>query len=193
LNYLYIPPLLGFVSFLTPCTWNANLILRAYVKARGMRELLLFVCGRVFFFNTVALCLHLFSDLFSLTEEILKAIQRGTALVFIVSFPLMKRTGFAPFDLSPQFLFPHLSMPPGLSLGLSVPYCAVPFFVLLIAYSLTFGDSFLFFNLYLLSNLLPTVVVAVFPGTHLKNLSRLVPAVPALTGGLLILLAEVVL
>ncbi|MDQ7081905.1 MAG: hypothetical protein Q9N34_02085 [Aquificota bacterium] len=109
------------------------------------------------------------------------------AMLFILGFPLMKRLGIAPFDLSPQFLFPGKSIPPGISLGLSIPYCSVPFIILLTAYSLHLSQPFIVFNLYALFTTLPALGVIFVNEKFLRSVNSIVPAIPPLTGFLLIL------
>ena len=107
--------------------------------------------------------------------------------VFLLGFPLMKRVGIAPFDLSLQFFFPDRRFPPGFGLGLSLPYCALPFVALLGVYSLHFKNPFILFNLYALFVTVPTLLLLFLHEKTLKTLTSLIPAVPAITGFLLII------
>ena len=184
---VYIVPVLGALSFLTPCMWNVNLLFRAYLKMGDLKQIPLLFVSRLLIFNLIALLFYSLSGRITLSEKALLVVHGVVAGVFILGFPLMRRFGIAPFDLSPQFFFPGKRFPPGIGLGLSLPYCSIPFVVLLGAYSLHFREPFLIFNLYALFVTLPTLLLPVVPDRLLKSLTSLIPAVPALTGFLLIL------
>ncbi len=190
---VYLVPVLGFLSFLTPCMWNLNLILRAYVNSRGISDLIVLALSRFALMNLIALVVYLASSKISLDQEKLAFVQVVIGLVFILGFPAMRKIGFAPLDLSPQFLFPGKNIRPGLALGLSIPYCSVPFIVLLVAYSLAFKTPFLIFNLYTLAVTLPTLVIVAAPEVWVRKVSHLIPVVPAVTGVFLILSLSLVL
>jgi len=131
LNPVYIVPLLGALSFFTPCMWNVNLLLRAYVKKGSILEIPLLFLSRFLLFNLIASLFYILSKSFTPSLEMLLIVQGVVAGIFIFGFPLMKRFGMAPFDLSLQFLFPEKKFPPGIGLGLSLPYCSRPFIILL--------------------------------------------------------------
>ncbi len=184
---VYLVPVLGALSFFTPCMWNVNLLFRAYIKKGDLKQVPLLFLSRFALFNPIALAFHLLSDKVSLSERSLLVIQGVVAGVFILGFPLMRRLGFAPLDLSPQFFFPKRRFPPGVGLGFSLPYCALPFVALLGVYSLHFKSAFLIFNLYALFVTLPTLLLIVVSDRFLKALTSLIPAVPAITGFALVL------
>lgn len=167
--------------------WNLNLLLRAYSRNGGLKQVLLLFISRLVLFNLIASVIYLISKVVSVPLDVLLVAQGVIAAVFIVGFPLMKKVGIAPFDLSPQFLFPERKFPPGVALGLSLPYCSVPFVVLLAVYSLHFKSAFLIFNLYAVFVTLPTLLFLILPDKPIKGLTSLVPAVPALTGFSLVL------
>ncbi len=187
MNPVVVVPLAGFLSFLSPCMWNLNLLLRAYIKRGSGAEFLYMLLSRLALMNFIAFLLYLLSGHVGLSKEVLITVQIGVAILFMLGFPLMRRFGFAPIDLSLQFLFPQKKFPPGLALGFSLPYCSIPFVVLLGAYSLHFREPFLIFNLYALSVSLPVILTLLLKERHLKLISSLIPGVPALTGFLLIL------
>ena len=178
---------MGILSFLTPCMWNVNLLFRAYVKKGYAEQIPLLFLSRFILFNMIAFFFNALSESISFSERALLVIQTIVAGVFIFGFPLMKRLGFAPLDLSPQHLFPKRRLPPGISLGFSLPYCSIPFVALLGAYSLHFKNAFLLFNLYALSVTLPTLLLLVLPERFLKTLTSLISSVPAITGFMLVL------
>jgi len=184
---VYIVPLLGALSFFTPCMWNVNLLLRAYVKKGSILEIPLLFLSRFLLFNLIASLFYILSKSFTPSLEMLLIVQGVVAGIFIFGFPLMKRFGMAPFDLSLQFLFPEKKFPPGIGLGLSLPYCSLPFIILLAFYSLYFKSPFLIFNLYALFVTLPTLILILLPEKVLRALTSLIPAVPSLTGFSLIL------
>ncbi len=167
--------------------WNLNLLFRAYVRKGGFKEVFLLILSRFSLFNLIAFLFFLLARRVSLSETALLVVQGIVASVFLIGFPLMKKLGVAPFDLSPQFFFPNRRFPPGLAIGLSLPYCALPFVALLGAYSLHFKNPFLIFNLYALFVTLPTLFLLILPERILRTLTALIPAVPPLTGFLLIL------
>ncbi len=184
---LYAVPVLGALSFFTPCMWNVNLLFRAYLKRGDLKQIPLLFLSRLLIFNLIALLFYALSGRITLSEKALLVVHGVVAVVFILGFPFMKRFGIAPFDLSPQFFFPERKFPPGLGLGLSLPYCSIPFLALLGAYSLHFKEPFLIFNLYSLFVTVPTLILPFVPDRLLKTLTSLIPAVPALTGFLLVL------
>jgi len=187
LNPVYIVPLLGALSFFTPCMWNVNLLLRAYVKKGGIWEVPLLFLSRFLLFNLIAFLFYIISKRFTPSLETLLIVQGIVAGIFILGFPLMRRFGIAPFDLSPQFFFPERRFPPGVGLGLSLPYCSLPFIALLAVYSFYFKSAFLIFNLYALFVTLPTLILLLLPERVLKTINSLIPAIPAITGFSLIL------
>jgi len=187
LTPIYLIPFLGLLSFFTPCMWNLNLVLRAYVKKGGVVQFLYLLLSRFSLLNLIASFVYLLSFKINLSEETVFISQIFISLLLIFGFPLMRKLGVASIDLSPQFLFPKWRLPAGISLGLSIPYCSIPFMVLLSLYALSFGYSFIIFNLYALSATLPTVILIFLPEKFLKLLANLVPAVPAITGFLLII------
>ncbi len=182
MNPLYLIPVLGALSFFTPCMWNVNLLLRAYVKKKDVKQLIFLFASRAFLFNLIALAFYLLSTKVSVPEKTLLIAQGVIAFIFILGFPLMKRFGVAPFDLSPQFFFPNRHFPPGVALGFSLPYCSLPFVALLGLYSLHFKEPFLIFNLYALMVTLPTLALIPMSDKVLKTLTSFIPAVPAITG-----------
>ena len=182
---LYLVPALGSLSFLSPCMWNLNLLLRAYSLKEGIHHLLLMVVARFALLNLFAILASLIPMDISLRELVI--VQVVVSAVFILGFPLMRRFGFAPLDLSPQFFLKGKVLSPGLSLGFSVPYCSVPFLILMLAYSLYLGRPFLIFNLYAFFSTLPTLAVISAPEKVLRAVTSVVPAVPAITGFSLIL------
>ncbi len=167
--------------------WNLNLLLRAYVRKGGYSQLLLLLISRFALLNLIALLAYLLSRSTSLERDSLMLAQTLVALVFILGFPLMRKLGIAPFDLSLQFFFPKKSFQPGLALGLSLPYCSLPFIALLVLYSIHFKEPFLIFNLYALFVSLPLLGVVLVGDRTLKLVSSLIPAVPVITGFSLIL------
>ncbi|MDQ7082349.1 MAG: cytochrome c biogenesis protein CcdA [Aquificota bacterium] len=185
MNLLYLIPFLGAFSFFTPCMWNLNLLLRAYVLKGGMSQLLILFFSRLLLFNLIALFVSLLP--LSVSLEVLLTVQSVVALVFILGFPLMRRLGIAPFDLSLQFFFSNRSFPPGLALGFSLPYCSLPFIALLVVYSLYLGTPFLLFNIYALSVTLPAILIPFLREGTLRFITHLIPSVPALTGLILLL------
>jgi len=187
LNPVYIVPLLGTLSFFTPCMWNVNLLFRAYVKKGDYLQIPLLFLSRFLLFNLIALIFYLLSGWITPSTKALLIAQGVVASIFVLGFPFMKRFGIAPFDLSPQFFFPNRSFPPGIALGLSLPYCSLPFIALLGVYSLYFKDAFLIFNLYTLFVTLPTLLLLFLSDKLLKSITSLIPAVPALTGFSLVL------
>lgn len=187
MNPVYIVPLLGALSFFTPCMWNINLLFRAYVKKGSIAEIPLLFLSRFLLFNLIAFLFYVLSNRFTPSVETLLIVQGVVASIFILGFPLMRRFGVAPFDLSPQFFFPERRFPPGVGLGISLPYCSFPFIALLAFYSLYFKSPFLIFNLYALFVTLPTLILILLPERALKVLTSLIPAVSALTGFSLLL------
>ncbi|HIQ30883.1 MAG TPA: hypothetical protein EYH49_01785 [Aquifex aeolicus] len=183
----YFIPVLGTLSFLSPCMWNSTLILRAYTKNDGYGHLILLLLSRLVLLNLIALFLYTLNHYFTVSRDLVIWVQTGVALIFIIGFPLMRRVGIAPIDLSPQFLFPRLSLPPGVSLGLSIPYCSVPFIVLLSFYSLSFSNPFYLFNGYWAFVSLPSVVAVLLPERALRVITNLIPAVPPFTGLVLLI------
>jgi len=187
LNPVYLVPLLGTLSFLTPCMWNVNLLFRAYVKRGDTKQIPLLFLSRLLLFNMIAFVFYTLSHRVDLSEKTLLIVQGAIAGVFILGFPLMRKLGFAPLDLSLQYFFPKRKFPPGIGLGFSLPYCSLPFVALLGAYSLHFQKAFLLFNLYALFVTLPTLLLLLLPESSLKTLTSLIPAIPAITGFSLIL------
>jgi len=167
--------------------WNVNLLFRAYVKRGDFKQIPILFLSRFALFNLIAVVLFILSERVSLSERFLLTVQGVVAFIFIFGFPLMRKLGYAPIDLSPQFLFPARKFPPGVGLGFSLPYCALPFLLLIGAYSLHFKNVFFLFNLYTLSVTLPTLLLPLLPEGFLKSLTPLIPAVPFITGFLLIL------
>ncbi|WP_457601155.1 cytochrome c biogenesis CcdA family protein, partial [Hydrogenivirga sp.] len=184
---VYVVPLLGALSFFTPCMWNVNLLFKAYVKKGGLSQIPLLFASRFLLLNMIAFVFYLLSERITPSQETLLIVQSVVAGIFILGFPFMKRFGVAPFDLSPQFFFPERKFPPGIALGFSLPYCSLPFIALLGVYSLHFKNAFLVFNLYALFVTLPTLVLLLISEKTLKSLTSAVPAVPAITGFSLIL------
>ncbi|MDQ7037996.1 MAG: cytochrome c biogenesis protein CcdA [Aquificota bacterium] len=185
MSLLYLVPALGSLSFLSPCMWNLNLLLRAYTLKEGLHHPFLMLVSRVALLNLFALASYLVPLDISLRSLVI--VQAVVASVFIFGFPLMRRLGLAPFDLSPQFLLRTTDLPPGIALGMSVPYCSVPFIALMFTYSLYLDRPFLIFNLYALFSTVPSLVVIFAPEGFLKRVSSLIPAVPAFTGFCLVL------
>ena len=184
---VYIIPFLGALSFFTPCMWNLNLIFRAYVKAGNIKQIPIFLLSRFILFNLFAFIFFMLSKHINISANMLIITQLVIALILILGFSLMKRIGFAPFDISPQFLFPNKRFSPGISLGLSIPYCAIPFIILLGIYSLYFKNPFTIFNLYFIFVSLPTLIVPFISDKILKTLTNMIPIIPAITGFLLII------
>ncbi len=178
-------PVLGALSFFTPCMWNLNLLLRAYVVKGGVSELFILFLSRLLLFNLIAFFVSFLP--FHASLEVLLTVQVIVAIVFILGFPLMKRLRIAPFDLSLQFFFPNRSFPPGLALGFSLPYCSLPFIALLIVYSLYSKTPFLLFNIYALSVTLPAILIPFLKERALRFITHLIPSVPAFTGLMLLL------
>ena len=187
MNPAYLVPILGTLSFFTPCMWNVNLLFRAYTKGGDLKQIPILLVSRLALFNFIALVFFLVSKKITISVNVLLTVQGIVAGIFLLGFPLMRRIGIAPFDLSPQFFFPDRRFPPGVGLGLSLPYCALPFVALLGVYSLHFKNPFLLFNLYALIVTLPTVLLLFLPEKVLRTLTSFIPAVPAFTGFLLIL------
>ena len=184
---IYLVPVLGALSFFTPCMWNLNLLLRAYTKSGSIKQILLLFLSRLALFNLIALLFYLLSTRLTISDSVLLTVHVVVAGIFLLGFPLMKRIGIAPFDLSLQFFFPGRRFPPGIGLGLSLPYCALPFVALLGAYSIHFKEPFLLFNLYALSVTIPTLLLPFISDRALKTLTSFIPAVPALTGFLILI------
>lgn len=187
MNPAYLVPFLGILSLLTPCMWNVNLLFRAYVKRGHRKQIPLLFLSRLALFNLIAFIFFILSGDVHLSGSSLLTAQGLVAGVFLIGFPLMRRAGSGPFDLSLQFFFPERRFPPGIGLGLSFPYCTFPFVALLGVYSLYLREPFLIFNLYVLSATLPALLLPLLPEGLLRKLTSLVPAVPALTGLLLII------
>lgn len=187
MNPTYLVPFLGTLSLLTPCMWNVNLLFRAYVRRGDVKQVSLLFLSRFALFNLIAFAFYTLSGRVSLSEKALLIVQGAVAGVFILGFPLMRRFGFAPLDLSLQYFFPKMKFPPGVGLGFSLPYCSLPFVALLGAYSLHFKSAFLLFNLYALFVTLPTLLLLLLPESSLKTLTSLIPAIPAITGFSLVL------
>ncbi len=187
MNPAYLVPLLGTLSFFTPCMWNVNLLFRAYTRGGDLRQLALLFLSRLVLFNFIALLFFILAKKVTVSVNSVLIVQAVVAGIFLLGFPLMKRIGIAPFDLSPQFFFPDRRFPPGVGLGLSLPYCALPFVALLGVYSLHFKNPFLLFNLYALSVTLPALLILLLPEKTLRWITSLIPAMPALTGFMLIL------
>jgi len=183
----YLIPVLGTLSFFTPCMWNVNLLFRAYIKKGDFKQIPVLFLSRLILFNLIALVFFALSEKIYLPLNFLLFIQGVVAFIFIFGFPIMKKLGYAPVDLSPQFFFPTRSFPPGIGLGFSLPYCALPFVILLGAYSLHFKNAFLFFNLYVFFVTLPTLILPLLPERFLKSATSLIPAVPSITGFMLII------
>ena len=167
--------------------WNVNLLFRAYVKKGDLLQIPLLFASRFLLFNLIAYLFFLLSGYVHVSERTLLIVQGVVACVFLFGFPIMRRLGFAPLDLSPQFFFPEKRFPPGLGLGLSLPYCAIPFVALLGVYSLHFKNPFLLFNLYALFVTVPTLALPLLGDKVLKRITSFIPAVPPVTGFLLIL------
>ncbi|HID66630.1 MAG TPA: hypothetical protein EYP32_07625 [Aquificaceae bacterium] len=183
----YLLPVLGILSFLSPCMWNSTLILRAYIKNGGYQHLFLLLLSRLVLFNSIALFLYTLRHYIIVPSDLLIWVQAVTALVFIIGFPLMERIGIAPIDLSPQFMFPRISLPPGVSLGFSIPYCSIPFIVLLSFYSLSLSNPFYLFNGYWIFVSLPSIAAVLFPEKALRIIAKIIPSVPPITGFVLLI------
>ena len=184
---LILIPLIGIFSFFTPCMWNLNLLMRAYVKREGSSQLAFLLISRLALINIIALIVWAVSPFVSVSADTLVIVQSAVAIILILGFPLMSRLGIAPFDLSPQFLFPGRNIPPGISIGLSLPYCSIPFVVLLSFYSLHYGSPFLLFSSFALFTTLPSFAVPFLSEKLLKGITKFIPVVPALTGFLLLI------
>ncbi len=167
--------------------WNLNLLLRAHLRGGSVTELLLLVAVRLTVFNLIALFLYFVGKVLSPDPSILPYIQGAVALIFLTGFPLMRRFGFAPLDLSPQFFFPYLRLPPSLALGISIPYCAIPFILLLAFYSLVYHKPFEIFNLYAFFATIPSLMVPFLGEKFLRRVTALIPSVPVLTGIILLI------
>ena len=184
---LVLVPLIGIFSFFTPCMWNLNLLMRAYVKKEGISQLALLLVSRLALMNLLASVVWAVSGFVSVSLDTLVLVQSVVAFVLLMGFPLMRRVGVAPVDLSPQFFFPGKAIPPGISIGFSLPYCSVPFVALLSFYSIHYGKPFLLFSSFALFTTLPSLAVAFLPDRFLKGITKFIPAVPAFTGFLLLL------
>lgn len=187
MSAVYVIPLLGTLSFFTPCMWNLNLLFRAYIKKGNLKQIPILFASRLFLFNLIASIFYFLSKNVEISENTLIISQTIIAFFFLIGFPLMKKVGFAPFDISLQFFFPNRKFPPGLGLGFSIPYCAIPFIALLGIYSLYFKIPFILFNIYALFVTLPTLILPLVSEKFLRIITNLIPSVPAITGFSLIL------
>ncbi|WP_144020065.1 cytochrome c biogenesis CcdA family protein [Persephonella hydrogeniphila] len=96
----------------------------------------------------------------------------------------MKKFKFAPFDLSFQAFFPDVKLPAGVALGLNFPYCAFPFFILVVSYGLYLGGiyPFLFPFIFALISSVPTFLSFFLSKNSFKKINELIPSIPYITG-----------
>ena len=163
---------LGLLSAFTPCSWNLNLLLRAYTLKKGIHTFFAFAFLRVLLFNSIALAIYFAQVKLPYLFAILGLIM--LSLITLFGPYAVRRWGSPPVDFSPQFFLRNRKLPAGIGLGLSLPYCVLPIVGSLVVSSFALSIPFEIFNLFVWSSLIPTTALVFLKESLLQRLLSVV-------------------
>jgi len=174
----------GLIGFLSPCTWNLNAILIANAREKGIKEIFYFFFFRILLFSLLGTVFFILGKYINLSLNDLIFIHFAVAGMFFFGNPLMKKFKFAPFDLSVQAFLPDLKLPAGIALGLNFPYCAFPFFVMVISYGLYLGGVYplVFSFVFAFVSGIPTFFSFFLSKKGFQKINELIPSIPYISG-----------
>jgi len=183
--------LFGLIGFLSPCTWNLNVILIANAKKKGWMEIFYFFFFRIFLFIILGILIYFLGFLIKLTLNQLIIVHFAVAGIFFFGNPLMKKMKIASFDLSLQALLPKINVSAGIAIGLNFPYCAFPYFILVGSYGIYLGGFYpvIFAVLFAVISGIPTFLSYFMPEKSLKKINESIPTIPYITGFMVLIVA----